>query len=243
MGSAPPFEPGGLVGYDGGMTNRNRLLILVALFLVTMTLWDTPFVYPVKVLVVLFHEVSHGLMAVLTGGKVESITVDSDLGGLMTARGGRTLAILPAGYLGSMAWGAALELGAAWTSQRRLISFLLGAALVAVTLVYVRSAFGLASGLLFGFLLVLAGVRLSEGFNDVLLSFLGLTSMLFALLDIRDDLVSRTVAGSDAAVFSQYLPLPPVVWGVIWGGLALVVSVWVLRLAVGPPPWKKSRGN
>lgn len=213
------------------------MLLLAGLFLATLLLWDTPAVYPVKVLVVLFHEISHGLAALLTGGQVERITLSSDLGGLMTSRGGWAMVILPAGYLGSMAWGAALLLGAAWTRQRRLLSLLLGVALLGVTLLYVRSLFGVASGLLFGGVLVLAGARLSETFNDLLLSFVGLTSMLYAVLDIRDDLVSRTVAGSDAVAFSALIPLPPVVWGVLWGLVALAGAVWVLKLAVGPAPW------
>jgi hypothetical protein len=221
------------------MKTLDRMWILAALFAVTMTLWDTPLVYPIKVLVVFFHEASHGLAAMATGGRIEHILLDPNLGGLMTSTGGWPLVILPAGYLGSMFCGAALVLGAAWTSQRRALAFLVGLALLIVTLLYVRSLFGFVSGLLFGGLLCLAGARLSEAFNDLLLSFLGVTSMLYALLDIRDDLIVRTVPQSDAAVFSNYIPLPPMVWGAIWGLLALVVAVKVLFLASGPPPWRK----
>lgn len=221
------------------MKTLDRMWILAALFAVTMTLWDTPLVYPLKVLVVFFHEASHGLAALATGGQIDHILLDSNLGGLMTSTGGWPLVILPAGYLGSMLWGAVLVLGAAWSSRRKLLSILLGVVLLGVTLLYVRSLFGFASGLLFGGLLCLAGARFSEAFNDLLLSFVGVTSMLYALLDIREDLIVRTVAQSDAAVFSQYIPLPPMVWGAIWGLLALVVAVKVLFLASGPPPWRK----
>ncbi len=215
------------------MKTVDRVWILAVLFAVTMALWDTPVVYPVKVLVVLFHEVSHGVAAVLTGGTVERITLSPQLGGLMTSRGGSPLVILPAGYLGSMACGACLVLLAAWSSWRRGVSVLLGAGLVLVTLLYVRSLFGLVSGLVFGGGLLLVGIRLSEAWNDVLLSFLGLTSMLYALLDIRDDLVRRTVPQSDAFQFSELVGLPPWFWGVVWGGVALVAAVWVLLVASG----------
>ena len=225
------------------MTSRNRALVLAGLFLATLALWDTPVVYPVKILVVLFHEISHGLAALLTGGRVEHITLSADLGGVMTSRGGWTLAILPAGYLGSMAWGAALLLGAAWSPRRRILSLLLGLLLLGVTLAYVRSLFGFGWGLLFGLGLLLLGAKLPETLNDLVLSFLGLTSMLYSILDIRDDLVSRTVPGSDAAVFSQFVPLPPVVWGLLWGALALAAAVWVLRRAAGPPPWARGEGE
>lgn len=219
------------------MTSRSRVPVLVGLFLATLALWDTPVVYPVKVLVVLFHEISHGLAALLTGGRVEHVTLSADLGGVMTSRGGWPLVILPAGYLGSMAWGAALLLGAAWSARRRLLSLLLGALLLGITLVYVRSLFGFGWGLVFGFGLLFLGAKLPEPLNDLVLSFVGLTSMLYSVLDIRDDLISRTVPQSDAAVFSQYVPLPPVVWGVLWGAVALAASAWALRKAAGPPPW------
>lgn len=222
------------------MKSRDRLLVLVGLFLATLALWDTPLVYPLKVLVVFFHELSHALAAMLTGGEVASITLSPDLGGVTWTRGGWSLAILPAGYLGSMAWGAALVLGASWSTKDRQISLLLGTFLLLVTLFYVRSLFGFACGLAFSGLLIVSGLKLSEGFNDLLLSFVGLTSMLYALLDIRDDLISRTVAESDASQFAQILPLPPVVWGVLWGALAVAVAGYVLHLAVKPPSWTRS---
>lgn len=214
------------------MKSRDRLLVLVGLFLATLVLWDTPLVYPLKVLVVFFHELSHAMAAMLTGGEVSRITLSPDLGGVTWTRGGWRLAILPAGYLGSMAWGALLVLGAAWTTRDRQISLALGVFLLLVTVVYVRSLFGFGCGLLFSGLLIVSGLRLSEGFNDLLLSFVGLTSMLYALLDIRDDLISRTVAESDASQFAQLIPLPPVVWGVLWGVVAVVFAGWVLHLAV-----------
>lgn len=214
------------------MKSRDRLLVLVGLFLATLVLWDTPLVYPLKVLVVFFHELSHAMAAILTGGEVSRITLSPDLGGVTWTRGGWRLAILPAGYLGSMAWGALLVLGAAWTTKDRQISLALGVFLLVATVVYVRSLFGFGCGIAFSGLLIVAGLRLSEGFNDLLLSFVGLTSMLYAVLDIRDDLISRTVAESDASQFSQLIPLPPVVWGVLWGVLAVVFAGWVLHLAV-----------
>jgi Zn-dependent oligopeptidase len=42
--------------------------------------------YPVKLIVTFFHEFGHALSAILTGGSVDSVTVNSDGSGLaMTA--------------------------------------------------------------------------------------------------------------------------------------------------------------
>ncbi|MCB1350965.1 MAG: M50 family metallopeptidase, partial [Maritimibacter sp.] len=80
------------------------LALAVALF----ALWQTPVALPLKLLVVLFHELSHGLAAVLTGGAIESLTVTPDQGGLAVTRGGSRFAVLTAGYLGSLLIGLAL---------------------------------------------------------------------------------------------------------------------------------------
>jgi len=62
--------------------------------------------------------------------------------------------------------------------------------------------------------------------NDLVLNLLGLTSMLYAILDIKDDLITRTVHDSDASAMSQIIPLPPVVWGVIWILIAIAASIF-----------------
>ena len=59
-------------------------------------------------LVIAFHEFSHAIMAVLTGGRVLSITLDPNEGGVTQMKGGRSALTLPAGYLGSSLIGALL---------------------------------------------------------------------------------------------------------------------------------------
>jgi len=59
-------------------------------------------------LVIAFHEFGHAITAVLTGGKVESISLDPREGGVTHMRGGISAFTLPAGYLGSSIIGALL---------------------------------------------------------------------------------------------------------------------------------------
>lgn len=213
-----------------------RLAGLAAVFTIVLFAWNTPVVYPVKLLVVFFHELSHGLAAVATGGEISHIELSSAIGGVCYTRGGWSLAILPAGYLGSMVWGAALLLAACRTKLDRYVSQALGVLLLGVTVVFVRSAFGFAFGLLAGAALLAAGLKLSSDANDVILSFLGLTSMLYAVIDIKEDLISRTVPISDAYKFSEILPLPAVVWGVLWGAASIAMLAVVLRMCFARSP-------
>src|SRR5579862_2248316 len=59
-------------------------------------------------LVIAFHEFGHAFMAICTGGKVESISLNPHEGGVTHMRGGSSALTLPAGYLGSSLIGALL---------------------------------------------------------------------------------------------------------------------------------------
>ena len=58
----------------------NRILLPLALGVAAVLLWDTVVAYPFRVFVVLLHEISHGLAAVLTGGRIVSIGLSVDEG-------------------------------------------------------------------------------------------------------------------------------------------------------------------
>src|SRR4029453_10342343 len=81
-----------------------QFVLIGAIFYV----WSSPIIHPLKVMVVLFHEMSHGLVALLSGGKVVSILVTADEGGACESEGGMTLLIVGAGYLGGMFFGGLL---------------------------------------------------------------------------------------------------------------------------------------
>jgi hypothetical protein len=59
-------------------------------------------------LVIAFHEFSHALMCVLTGGHVKSISLQPNEGGVTHMTGAKQALTLPAGYLGSSLIGALL---------------------------------------------------------------------------------------------------------------------------------------
>ena len=96
-------------------TRNGKLSFLVTFcgfFAALWLLWDTPIVYPLKIFVVLLHEVSHAIAVVATGGRVEAITLDPMQGGATHFVGGSFFLSLNAGYLGSPALGRPPLLGA-----------------------------------------------------------------------------------------------------------------------------------
>jgi hypothetical protein len=191
---------------------------LLALVVVATLLWNTWIVYPLKILVVFFHELSHGLAAVVTGGSIVRIEVVAQEGGLCLTRGGSRFITLSAGYLGSLVWGGIILVIAARTRLDKVLSVLLGVILLVVTLFYVRpfAGFGFIFGLLSALALGALGLWLSEEINDFVLKLVGLTSCLYAVLDIKSDILDRPEVRSDAAMLGELTHIPTVVWGVIW---------------------------
>lgn len=217
-------------GAGGGWRKLAFLGGFAAYFGAVWFLWDTPVIYPVKLFVVMLHEISHGLAALATGGTIEQIVVDPQQGGACYCPGGNAFLTLSAGYLGSLLWG--LLLLSAVSAPRipnRALLFVAGAAVLGLSLGYVRNGFGLLFGVGFGGAMMIAGWKLSAGASRVLLTALGLTSCLYAILDIKSDVLDRPHLQSDAAMLAEMTPgITTTTWGVIWISVALAVSAVAL---------------
>ena len=215
--------------------SRRKLRFLAgfaAYFGALWLLWDTPLVYPLKVFVVLLHEVSHALAGVATGGTVERILLDPYQGGATLIRGGNAFAALSAGYLGSLAWGAMMVMGARarWLPPRAAIGAM-GGIVIALTAVIVRSPFGVGFGILFGLCMIVSSRKLSAHLNRSLLLTLGLTSTLYAILDIKSDVLDRPELRSDAVMLGEITGISGPVWGVVWIVVAVAVTALLFRWA------------
>ena len=106
-----------------------------------------------------------------------------------------------------------------------------GALVVALTVLYVRTAFGVVFGVLFGMGMVLVSQRGTRSLNRTLLLALGLTSVLYAILDIKSDILDRPGVESDAYILAELTGVPTLVWGVAWISVALAFSFWLLHRA------------
>jgi hypothetical protein len=206
---------------------KRRLLFLggfAIYFTALWLLWPTVWIYPLKIFVVFLHELSHAAAGIATGGVVQRITLDPMQGGATYVKGGNAFLMLSAGYLGSLLWGLALLLVArARPRLARSIVFGLGILLLGTSVLFVRNMFGFVFGLLFGFALLVAARKLPPGGLIVLLTTLGLTSALYALFDIRDDILSNPGLESDAHMLMELTGVPTLVWGFLWAGVALVL--------------------
>ena len=206
----------------------------IALFLIFIgigLLWNTPFTYPIKIFVVFMHEVSHGLAAIATGGRIVEIQINPQQGGHALTQGGSRFWTLTAGYLGSLLWGGLILLLAARTHFDNRISILIGLGMVTISIFYGKRIFTYLFGIGFGVALIAIGFYLSETINDWILRTIGVTSCLYAILDIKSDALDRSNLRSDARILSELTGIPTKIWGVLWILIAIGLTVWFLYLS------------
>ncbi len=206
------------------------------LFLLTAAVfafWQTTALIPLKILIVFFHEASHAIATVLTGGEVVSLSISPDQGGLVLSRGGSRFWTLSAGYLGSLLIGVVLVIAATKTKLDRQVMALTGVIILIIAGFYVREAFALGFTILTGFLMIAVSVKLNRNINDMILRIIGLTSMIYVPFDIFSDTIARSNLRSDAHMLAEEFGGTTIIWGGLWLVISLVIIGWALRYVLG----------
>lgn len=112
--------------------DQRTIIIVSCVYVVVIAiLWHVPIlkfiIYPFKLLTVAFHEAGHAIVGLLTGAKIESITLEPNEGGATRMRGGIAWLTLPAGYLGSSFIGAAMIACAFDIRASKVMTIVIGA--------------------------------------------------------------------------------------------------------------------
>lgn len=230
------------------------LLADYGLYLATcLLLWYSRALAPLKLFTVFLHELSHAIAVWLTCNRVIGLEVNANQGGVThwTAPHSRMMCaqclVLPAGYLGSAAWGGLILVCCVSASGTRAVAWVLVVALL-VALGY--AFFGKSNNtrdwtlasLCVGMLLILAGLLYacywtSWPYRDLLLSkvllLVGTMNTLFATYDIWEDCVSRTVEGSDAFKYAGLVKCAaPKCIGALWLVMSMIMAVFMLAVAL-----------
>jgi len=211
--------------------------ILSAMFVIAIIFWHSYLIYPIKLFVVILHEFSHGLAAVLTGGSIVRIEVNQQVGGVCYTMGGARFIVASAGYLGSIFWGGLILIIAARTKYDNIMGMIIGGFLILLSALYIRNPFGLLFTAGFGVVLAIVSYTAKNVVIDIIMKFLGMISCLYVIIDIKSDLIDRTGIGSDADTIARLL-----------GSQSLSVPIgiaWILIaiLGFGVFLWIASRGE
>lgn len=211
--------------------NDIDIFIIAAMVILSYFLWDTPVLYPIKLFVVLLHEISHGISAMLFGGRIVEIFIDPRIGGhcsfVMPKNFFGSIITASSGYLGSIFWGCIMLFLGIKTKLHKSVLIFISFVVLLITALFVRDFFGVFFCLIFGAFLAISALKLSDLFNSLLLKFLGTVSCLYAIIDIKEDLIARTVASSDSYVIASMLGMPflSVAIGVFWIILSIAALV------------------
>jgi len=216
--------------------HRKALVVQLAIFAVVLALWPLPIINPVKLLTVLFHEMSHVGMALLTGGRVFGVAIDPGGAGITLGIGGSEGWIVLAGYAGSFLIGALLFLlSAKWDPAEvwLCLCVFVGATLMMGWLNEFTALFAWSAIIL----LALGQMFLAGGAKRFLLRVFATTSCLYPILDIGGEMfrlhaegfrIAGRVAGSDVSRLAEIAHAPPFLIGFLCCAVGLVLVVWLV---------------
>ncbi|MGB0900568.1 M50 family metallopeptidase [Halocynthiibacter sp.] len=206
--------------------NHWQLLLLT---LIIVYFWNAPWLTPLKILVVFFHEFSHAIAAVLTGGRVAEFEINPMQGGHVIALGGSSFWLSTSGYLGSLLCGVLLFAISVNSRLDRYALAALGILMVLVTLLWIRSGFAVAFTLGTAMTLLLIARAAPHNLCDFTLRVIGMASMIYVPWDIWDDTIRRSGAMSDARILALNIGGTTLMWGIIWFLISLLIIAATFR--------------
>ncbi|MCG9730664.1 M50 family metallopeptidase [Shewanella sp. Isolate13] len=212
-----------------GAPGRTRFLLeLFIAFIVTRL----PFVsIPFKWLESYFHELSHGLATIISGGVVSHIELFPNGAGLCFSQGGWPLLIGFAGYFGAALWGYLIFMFATWPRGIRVSFAILGGAVVLTILLWARDLLTISILVTLAVLFLLP-LKLKQ--NQFLASGLRVIALMIILNALASPVVLLGLEGlGDANMLAQQSWVPAWVWVGVW----LVTSALMLYLC-----WRRVDG-
>lgn len=226
------------------LTEQQKYIIwMIAFAVFTVILWQVPYgmllLYPFTILSTWFHEMAHGIMALILGGSFKQLEIYSNGSGLAIWSGdivgggiGHSL-IAAAGPLGPTAAGALLIILSTKEKQVQTILYTFSAILAFSVIYWVRSIYGIPVIMIFAILIFLAGFKMQPKYQKLLLIFLGIQAFLsiylsFGYLMSSEAYIDNSFQISDTGVIAQNLFFP--YW--FWGGVIILISIFTMIKSV-----------
>jgi len=175
-----------------------------------------------------FHEISHGLAALLTGGEIMRIQLFANGAGLCTTRGGLNFIISFFGYAGATLWGWLLfKLANSHQRTAQIFSGLMIVLLLASIVFWARDLLTIIiiASLAFMFVLTIKVRRLY--YLQLLLKFFGVSILLNSLFSPTYLFDGRDLG--DGAALAAMTMLPELVWVLLWCILAIIALYSLIK--------------
>jgi hypothetical protein len=207
------------------------LMLLSAIIVLQLPFISIPF----KWLESYFHEISHGLTALLTGGTIVQIQLFPNGAGLCTTRGGSAFFISLMGYGGAILWGSLLfYLASSHQKIAQVCSVLLVGLLASSILLWVRDLLTLFIVVV---LLILVLAQLKYSSQKYLQKLLQVTGLLVLINSLMSPLyLLDGQARGDGAALAEITYIPEIIWVVIWFSTALLATYRLSKLSLRSTP-------
>jgi hypothetical protein len=224
------------------MKNKN-IIILVVLTISTVIILNLPFgnfiLYPFTILGTWFHEMGHGLTAMMLGAEFYKLEIYSNGSGVATHSVGNYLGaigngiIALGGPLGPTFAGTVLLIASKKEKSSKIILLILGVFMILSVLIWIRSLIGaLIIGLL-GALIIYITYKKNYNIYSIVAQFLGLqafasTYQSFDYFFSSGGSIGTNYYQSDTGFMQQYLLLP--YW--FWASFIILVSIVLLLFSL-----------
>lgn len=210
------------------MISKTKLFLIIAISVVLILYWNSPYLYPLKLIVVYLHEISHALGVIITGGRLENIQIFLNESGYVQAQGGNFFIIAIAGYIGSIFWGSLMLYASLTGKQSQIISVLISSLLFFFSLYPALhfhnpiNTFPAVAGSITGLTLIITSF-ISERINRVILFFFGSLTSLYGVYDLNDFFSGR-IMETDAGILASYYFQNPFLKNIVAYLLAIFIS-------------------
>jgi hypothetical protein len=204
------------------------ILIGAAFILSYIPIINIPFTW----IMTFFHEVSHGIGALLTGGSVDKINLHLIGSGLCYTTGGSRFIVLQAGYIGAVIWGILIYEMADGVSQKstNILAMSLAGLIAISALLYGRDIITWII-LLTIFGLFVSIIKLQEAYLMKLsLKFIGIYVLLDAVRAPLHLIDGRNFG--DGAALSELTGIPEIIWVLLWLAIGVGGTLYL---------WKSSK--
>lgn len=229
-------------GSQGEQVGRLIIAVVIVLFLPALPLGNY-LIYPFVILTTWFHEMGHGLTALLLGQHFDSLLIFPNGSGVAQSRVDPDTsrfvlaAIAAGGPLAPVFAGTGLIVASTHERLWRPVLWGLAAAIVLSVAIYVRSTVGLLVLPLVAALFGLIAWRAKDGFVRFSLQFLGVLAAMSMLADFNYLFTEEAVIGgqrmlSDTGQIEVSLFLPHWIWASILLAIGAVAVLASLKYAL-----------
>lgn len=223
---------------------KELTLFAIALAVVYFS-WYGNTLYPVRVFAVFFHETSHALTAIFTGGSISEFVVNPNISGHVRRMGGNDAIVISAGYIGTSLWGCLFYILAAKTHLDRWVVAAIGVFVGFLTIYFPAGGYTLFFGIVFTIGLLILGRFASVAICDMALRITAIVLMIrpvfslyFGIIKygIPRDVTNPMRSISDAHNMAKKFGATPSYWAWIW--IVIICVAIILTLAIC---WQKPK--